>query len=284
MRIAIDHATVYHYDQPARYGVQELRVTPLSSPFQQVENWRVEAPGIETAASFRDAWGNQTLLVNQTGERQELAIRVHGVVETRRSDGVVGILPGEPAPRIYCRHSPLARPNGRIAELAAGLEGRHRDHISLYHALMQAISDRMTFDVDATDASTTAAEALGAAHGVCQDFAHVFIAVCRAMGHPARYVTGYMAGDDETPAAAHHAWAEAEVPGLGWVGFDPANMICPDARYVRLACGPDAGYAAPVRGIRRGHGEERLTVRVVAAAAAGQSQSQQQSGNGQFQQ
>jgi len=283
MRVAIDHATVYHYDHPARYGVQELRATPMSSAFQQVENWRIEAPGIDMAAGFRDAWGNQVHLVNQMGERQELAIRVHGVVETKRSDGVVGVLPGEPATRIYCRHSPLARPDKRLSDLAASLEGRHRDHISLYHALMQAITERMKFDVDATDASTTAAEALAAAHGVCQDFAHVFIAVCRAMGHPARYVTGYMASDDGAASAAHHAWAEAEVPGLGWVGFDPANRICPDARYVRLACGPDAGYAAPVRGIRRGHGEERLTVRVVAAAA-GQSQSQQQSGGAQFQQ
>jgi transglutaminase-like putative cysteine protease len=108
---------------------------------------------------------------------------------------------------------------------------------------------------------------------VCQDFSHVFIAACRQLALPSRYVTGYLympAG--QATSEAHHAWAETEIPGLGWVGFDPANGICPDARYVRLACGPEATLAAPLRGLRRGAGEERLSVSVSVQASAQSSQ------------
>lgn len=126
---------------------------------------------------------------------------------------------------------------------------------------MGAIAERVKFDTGRTDSMTTAATALKAGHGVCQDFAHIFLSVCRRLDLPARYVTGYLM-TDESEAQAHHAWVEAEVAGLGWVGFDPANSVCPDERYVRLACGLDADSAAPVRGVRRGAGPDLLEVRV----------------------
>lgn len=276
MRIAIDHLTEYTYETPARYGVQELRLTPVDTRGQKVVEWSIEAPGIEGAAEFRDCWGNRVALINQTDERSQLAIRIRGVVETHAGDGIVGTLEGEPPARIFMRESPLAMPDRALKAIASSLEGRHDDALSLYHALMGLIFERMVYDTDVTDADTTAAEALAAGRGVCQDFAHVFIAVCRVLGHPARYVTGYLAMPQTLEQAeAHHAWAEAEVPGLGWVGFDPANEICPDERYVRLACGPDASYAAPVRGIRRGSGLGQLSVSVTASV---QNQSQGQTG------
>jgi transglutaminase-like putative cysteine protease len=95
---------------------------------------------------------------------------------------------------------------------------------------------------------------------VCQDHAHIFIAAARTIGVPARYVTGYLVTGDA--ADAHHAWAEAWVEGLGWVGFDVANRVCPTERHVRLACGLDAGYAAPITGSRKGGAEEKLDVAV----------------------
>jgi transglutaminase-like putative cysteine protease len=131
----------------------------------------------------------------------------------------------------------------------------------------------MNFDTDATHAGTTAAQAFASKSGVCQDFAHVFIAGCRLLGLPSRYVTGYLfMQGNELHADAHHAWAETAIADLGWVGFDPANGICPDARYVRLACAPDATYAGPFRGLRRGPGDETLTVAVSVSAAAQSSQ------------
>ena len=93
---------------------------------------------------------------------------------------------------------------------------------------------------------TSAAEALKAGRGVCQDHAHVFISAARLMGVPARYVNGYFVTGGESASEAQHAWAEACIDGLGWLGFDPANQVCPTERYVRLACGLDAASAAPI--------------------------------------
>ena len=154
---------------------------------------------------------------------------------------------------------------------------------------MLAINERLRFDVDATDTGTSATEAFAHGHGVCQDFAHIFIAAARHLGFPARYVGGYLfqapaAGQSQTMDGmsqsqsqgggqlvtaqnAGHAWAEALVPGLGWVGFDPANGISPTEAYVRVAVGLDYLGAAPVRGTRYGGSGESLSVKVLVQDA-----------------
>ncbi|MCB1450046.1 MAG: transglutaminase family protein [Nitratireductor sp.] len=263
MRIRIKHTTSYHYEQSARYGVQELRLTPAEIASQHIIDWKIDCPGIEGAASYFDSFGNRVHLVNQEFDADELVIRVSGTIETRSADGVVGTLPHEPVPRLFLRQTDLTRPDKAITALARQHEGRHRDQIALYHALMESIRERMNFDTRSTDSSTRATEALAQGHGVCQDFAHIFISACRLLEQPARYVTGYLVMQEgEAEAEAHHAWVEADVAGLGWVGFDPVNGISPDIHYVRLGCGFDAASAAPIRGVRRGAGGDRLTVRV----------------------
>ncbi len=128
---------------------------------------------------------------------------------------------------------------------------------------METLHKEVKFDTSSTQSDTTAAEAMKNRHGVCQDFSHIFISVSRLLGQPTRYVTGYLAMEETGEIAeAHHAWVEAEVAGLGWVGFDPANGVSPDEKYVRLACGLDATTAAPIRGVRRGYGNESLEVSV----------------------
>jgi transglutaminase-like putative cysteine protease len=94
---------------------------------------------------------------------------------------------------------------------------------------------------------------------------------------PARYVTGYLATETEDESEAHHAWAEAWIDGLGWVGFDVANNLCPTETYVRLTTGLDASTAAPITGSRRGGGKESMSVSVVAHGKVTPSQSQSQS-------
>jgi transglutaminase-like putative cysteine protease len=276
MHIEIDHQTVYTYEHPAKYGVQEFRLTPHSFAGQRIVSWSIEAPGMEGAARYADAWGNIVHLVNQARERSNLTIRVRGIVETTEKGGIVGYLEREPSARIFLRETTLTRANGAIADMASQLL-RSDDSVAMCHALMAAIAAHMRYDTNATHSGTSAAQAFANGSGVCQDFAHVFIAACRTIGVPARYVTGYLFLPGEPDHSdAHHAWAEAEIKGLGWVGFDPANSICPDERYVRLACGPDAESAAPVRGLRRGAGEESLKVAVsVSRPPAPQTQSQQ---------
>jgi transglutaminase-like putative cysteine protease len=148
--------------------------------------------------------------------------------------------------------------------LTVGIEQRvrARDPIDRMHVLMNAVRDKVDYAIGVTNAHTSAAEALSDGQSVCQDHAHIFISAARVMGVPARYVNGYFLTETDEPSEAHHAWAEAYIEGLGWLGFDPANRICPTDHYVRLACGLDAGSAAPIRGTRRGGTDEVLDVLV----------------------
>jgi transglutaminase-like putative cysteine protease len=145
---------------------------------------------------------------------------------------------------------------------------------------MTQINEHMTFDEDPTNSGTSAVEAFGLKRGVCQDYAHVFIACARSGGVPARFVSGhFLRADGVVNQQAGHAWAEAFVPDLGWVGFDPANGISTTDAHARVAIGLDYLGAAPVRGTRYGGGMETLTVAVKVEQAGGrqgqwQSQSQ----------
>jgi transglutaminase-like putative cysteine protease len=142
-----------------------------------------------------------------------------------------------------------------------------------------------------TSSASSAADAFAARHGVCQDFAHVYAAAARSLGIPARFVSGYLfKGPGEVSQEAGHAWAEAHVEGLGWLGFDPANGMCITDHHVRVAVGPDYLGAAPVRGIRTGGDGESLAVKVTVEPAVRVSpplpammQSQSQRGQSQSQ-
>ena len=138
---------------------------------------------------------------------------------------------------------------------------------------MSALNREITFDTDPTHAATTAAEAFALRRGVCQDLTHIFIAAARQLGIPARYVGGHFYRvDGVTAQDAGHAWAEAYVEHLGWVGFDPTNGIGTTDAHVRVAIGLDYLGAAPVRGTRFGGSGETLKVAVQVEQARQQAQ------------
>ncbi len=121
----------------------------------------------------------------------------------------------------------------------------------------------MGHDAEGMPGAANAADAFARQHGTPGDLSHVFVGAARSLGIPARYVAGYYRrGDGATPQQAGHAWTEAFVPDLGWVGFDPANGICPTDAHVRVAIGLDALGAAPVCGTRYGPGTEALEVAI----------------------
>jgi len=262
MRLRVRHRTTYRYSAPIAYAIQSLRLQP--SPYEglTVLHWQVSADeGRRTLPSFTDGFGN-TVHTHTTDRPHSVAvITAEGEVETRRDDGIV-LGAAEPLPPVfYLRQTPLTAPDPAIVELA------HRADaivgIARLHALMLAVRDSMEYRIGSTDSQTNAAEALARGVGVCQDHAHLFIAAARAIGVPARYVGGYLwTGDDDAEYEASHAWAEAYVDDLGWIGFDPANRLCPTENYIRVGIGLDYWTAAPVRGIRRGVAEEALSVRV----------------------
>jgi transglutaminase-like putative cysteine protease len=210
---------------------------------------------------------------------REVTVTCEGIVETEDNAGVIGRHSGHLPLWSFLRQTPLTRPGAKLRAMLreAGGAGDSAP-LEFLHALSGLIRERVVYETGRTHAATTAEEAVGQGAGVCQDHAHTFIGAARASGIPARYVSGYLMMDDRIEQEATHAWAEAHVEGLGWVGFDVSNGISPDPRYVRVATGSDYRDAAPVTGISVGTADQVLTVGVaVEARAQGQSQSQTQS-------
>ncbi|WP_342235462.1 transglutaminase family protein [Inquilinus sp. OTU3971] len=273
MRLLIRHETRYRYDSPVTRTLQTLRLTPRSHDGQEVLRWRVVPPAGASLAAGEDGYGNIVEMLSLERPHDALTLLVEGEVVIRDTGGVVTGAEERFPPAFYLRPSPLAGADAALVQLAEAAAAGGREPLALAHALMLAVHDRIAFRPGLTHAATTAAEALATGIGVCQDHTHVFLACARPLGLPARYVSGYlMMADGSVEQAAGHAWAEAFVDGLGWVGFDAANGICPTEHYVRVAIGLDYHDAAPVRGLRQGGGAEALEVVV----RVGQSQTQAQ--------
>ena len=274
MRIRISHATTYRYDTPPTGVTQMLRLTPRNYDGQYIANWRIELSEDCRLHQHEDAFGNVTHSFTADGPFVALRIAVDGEVDTTDTNGVVTGTVERFPPSLFLRETALTEPSETIKEYAASLRAGGGSDLDFLHRLLASLHDEMTFDPDPTHAGTTAAEAYGLKRGVCQDLAHVFIAAARAAGIPARYIGGHFYRADGIVAQqAGHAWAEAYVGGLGWVGFDPANGISPTEAHVRIAIGLDYLGAAPVRGTRYGGSGESMHVDVHVDQAQRQSQS-----------
>src|SRR5882672_6134327 len=251
MRLRIAHSTSYRYEPPATGVIQILRMTPGSHDGQYVADWQIDVSTDSRLDVHQDAFGNVTHVLTY-GPLAELTIRVEGLIETHDTGGVLRGSDERFPPSLFLRSTALTEVNPAMA----------------------------TFDEDPTNSGTSASEAFGLKRGVCQDYAHIFIACARSAGVPARFVSGhFLRSDGMANQQAGHAWAEAHVPDLGWVGFDAANCICTTDAHARIAIGLDYLGAAPVRGTRYGGGMETLTVtvKVEQAGRPGQWQSQTQS-------
>jgi transglutaminase-like putative cysteine protease len=263
MLIRVEHATAYRYSEPLLASTQYLRMTPLSGRTQAVESWKLACPGAVTTP-WQDQYGNlcHTLTVAQPVD--ELEIKVCGLVRTRDTSGLVGLAQAELPSAIYLRETPYTVASPSIRDFAARFEPKlKRDTIETLHEIMMAIADAVEYRKGETHVHTTGAEALEQKSGVCQDYAHIFCAACRALGVPARYVSGYLThGEGHGAHASSHAWAEAFVDDLGWVAFDPTNRACATDAYIRTAIGLDYAEASPIRGVRSGGGVETMTVKV----------------------
>ena len=273
MRISISHVSEYTYEGPAAASLQALRLYPAPTNGQTVLSWTIDAPGYATAATYTDAFGNRVDLIATPSDRTTVLVSALGEIETTDTGGVAGLTGESAAPGAFLRVNAVTAASPEIAAMAEA--ARDPDRLATLHDLMAAIGSHMEYVPDSTDAQTSAAAAFAAKRGVCQDYAHIFIAAARYLQIPARYVTGYLLLDDEAGSAAHHAWAEALVDHIGWVGFDATNDLCPTDRYVRLGSALDAASAAPIRGVRRLIGAEKLNVRV-SVHEIGQTQSQTQ--------
>jgi transglutaminase-like putative cysteine protease len=262
MRLAIRHTTRFERDDSALYVMQRLRLRPQSGPGQTVRAWQVTIDGAEPELGYVDGLGNGIDLVRHAGTRNEIAIVAAGVVETQDRAGVIGVSDGYAPPWVFERIGedwPASAPEG-LMEATMDTLPAESGRLDVLHALMSSIHQLPPLAGADKEAEKAAPDAPA-----------LFIAVARHLEIPARYVTGYLMGDTGAPRVAAvmsqsagevggqaagagrsqvqkavaaagvpqamHAWAEAYVEGLGWVGFDPRMNRCPDERYVRLAVG-----------------------------------------------
>ena len=274
MRIRISHLTNYTYWPPATSVIQMLRLTPRNHDGQYVARWRIDVSTDCRLDQHEDAFGNLTHAFSTEGPCSELAVMVEGEVETRDTQGIVRGTVERFPPSLYLRTTELTTPDAEIAAFAAASrDAADGNVLNLLHHMLERLHDDMVYDTDPTQPGTTAAEAFALKRGVCQDLTHIFIAAARSLAIPARYISGYFRRDDGVhEQQAGHAWAEALVPELGWVAFDPANGLCATDAHVRVAVGLDYLGAAPLRGTRYGGGGEVLSVKVRVDQARQQTQ------------
>ena len=262
MRLKISHTTRYAYDEPVRYGLMQVRKSPLSGPEQVIHGWAIRLDGARHEARFDDQHGNRVDLIRLDADTRDLLITCEGEAETQDRHGIAGPHAGYTPLWLFQRDTPLTKAGARIQALADQARRAERDSVACLHALSALVHGAMKYELGYTDATTTAEDALASGRGVCQDHAHVFIAAARRIGFPARYVGGYLLMADRIAQEAGHAWAEVHVEGLGWVGFDVSNAISPDETYLKVATGLDYSEASPVSGFRLGKPGETLDVAI----------------------
>jgi transglutaminase-like putative cysteine protease len=264
MRLRIAHSTVLRYDPPAVGVIQVLRLTPRNHEGQYVINWRIDVSADVRLNAHEDAFGNLIHVFSADGPFEELSINVDGEVETQNGDGLVRGTVERFSPSLFLRDTALTEADERIRAFAQDVRKTEGGNIlGELHALMDRLHDDMDDEIDPlkTEAAT-ASEVFARKRGVARDLTHIFICAARSLAIPARYVAGYFCAEGAVEQRAGHAWAEAFVPDLGWIGFDCTHCVCPTEIHVRVAVGLDALGAIPVRGTRYGAGGETLAVAI----------------------
>ncbi len=254
MQLTINHRTHYLYTDIVNYTIQKLRLTPQDGFGQRVKRWEIRVNG--HLQRHDDAYGNAAHLLVLDTPHEEINILATGEVETGLDTPPAhDILPRE----IYLRATPLTDTDVALRQFAVQFKEKVLDE-KVLEEMMHAIVDQVPYERGMTNVDTTAAEAFRSGRGVCQDHAHIFIACCRYLGIPARYVSGYLFNDDGSLLESH-AWADAWLPN-GWASYDVSNRRRANGVHVRLATGLDYRDACPVSGMRVGGGLETMSVGV----------------------
>ncbi|MFV0473374.1 MAG: transglutaminase domain-containing protein [Pikeienuella sp.] len=271
MLLSIRHRTFYRYDPPVSRAALKLRLFPAATASQAIRSWSVTVNGEAPEMRLVNGYGDEEAVWLADDGAEEVEILASGVIETTDTHGVLRGWRMAARPAMFLRRTALTAPDEGVAAMAREATGG-KTGIAAAHALSAAVGEAVDYRPGTTTAETTAAEALRQGAGVCQDHAHVLISAARSLGAAARYVVGYLlVGEGDAPEIASdtetHAWAEIWIDGLGWVGFDASNGLCPTDRYVRLAAGLDAVDAAPIRGSVTGATEESLEAEVQVTQA-----------------
>lgn len=265
MQLAIRHETLYRYTASQAYSIQQLHMTPRAEAQQSVLSWRLVTPG--KCHAYTDAYGNLSHMLTLDEAHTTVAVVARGVVATTTlAGGRLAPQDDQLPPLVFTVPTRLTLPNEEIRTFASTClpHGPAQTGTADLMRLAGHIVGAVAYQSGATNVFSTASDALHLGAGVCQDHAHLFLACCHARGIPARYVSGYI-DPESTGHAASHAWVDAWVNDSGfsgWVSIDVTHARLMTDAYCRLAIGRDYDSAAPVRGMRRGGGEESMTVEV----------------------
>jgi transglutaminase-like putative cysteine protease len=274
MRLEIHHETVYEYEHAVHASHNEVRLQPLEDDLQTCLSFQLTTDPAATLRSRRDYFGNVVHYFSVAEPHRKLVIRTDALVLTNPPPALGPprdrTLPmeelDEPSVRgaraEFLAASPMAGTSPLIRATASPLRVRaDGDAAAFWDGLLTFLKLNIEYVPGSSEVTDDAETVLRSKRGVCQDFAHLTIALARAAGVPARYVSGYVRPVDGL-AEASHAWAELFLPGAGWVGMDASGPGPIDERYVRVAFGRDYTDANPVRGTFSGGGRQALTVGV----------------------
>lgn len=259
MKLTINHLTRYCYDEEVKFSTQYLRLTPRNSLHQHITDWTLTLPEGSTVTTT-DTWGNVLHVLTLDKPHKEIVILAQGIVEIADNDNSAeegdawednDVL----SPLVFLRSTPLTQASEAIRDFAGQFYQPDAPEESL-NELMAALRLKMPYAPGSTQVQDAAADAFARETGVCQDHTHVFLACCRSLQIPARYVSGYVYSTD-TQHVAMHAWAEAWLNGR-WMTFDITNNTRYLTQHLKLATGLDYLDACPVRGSRLGGGSEVL--------------------------
>ncbi len=261
--LRIRHSTHYTFEVPITYGLQQVRVLPRDDQSQRVISWTVEIDGGVKELEFVDHHANNVQLFSFHSSVSEVRVVCEGTVEIGDQSGVVGKHRALTPLWLFERETSETRAGSAVRGLARKIRGG--SDLEKLHALSDLIKTNIRYQSEDQYSERDAETIVQDGYGVCQDHAHVFIAAARYIGFPCRYVSGYLLLDDTNEQDAMHAWVEAYISNLGWVGFDVSNGISPDNRYVKVATGLSYREAAPITGTRIGGGSECLKVAIEVA-------------------
>jgi transglutaminase-like putative cysteine protease len=273
----IRHHTRFRYSSPIMESFMEVRMEPLTDENQRCHSFLMKTEPTSRIMRYKDHAGNMVNHFNVPGQHAQLVVKTEAVVEKRPFDPLPSSLTSQTWLEIdslrlngmywdYLAPGYFAKSTEALQAFAReiGLD-RRMDPLTLLRWLNNVIYEKYTYVPNSTKVDSPIDEALDSRQGVCQDFAHIMIALIRSLGIPCRYVSGYLyhrPDEDRSMEDASHAWVEAMLPGIGWVGFDPTNNLLADYRHIRVAVGCDYADVPPTRGVFRGEVETELDVGV----------------------
>jgi transglutaminase-like putative cysteine protease len=273
MLISLLHRTTFAYAGKAHDSFNEVRLRPLDDASQVCRSFELRTDPATQIREYPDFYGNTVHYFDIVAGHEKLVIEAVSEVETtpnaaRPDVPVVPYSESEAESELRAEFVvdshfvPLDVSVWKEAKDALQ-EGRS-DIWADVRRICRHVYRTFAYKPRTTGVATLATDAIKLRSGVCQDFAHVALGMCRTSGIPARYVSGYFIKVERRPGEeeASHAWIEAFVPGYGWAAYDPTHDRAADDRYVKVACGRDYGDIRPVSGMYRGGKTRSLSVEV----------------------